>query len=244
MPPVFNSLSTNRTEQHLLALEAVQPPASQQLFCPLSFTPHMHRLLCRNRLEETPAQMSSTFPPCSSLSSILSLEIPTALASSTLSQLGKAAGLCLGFSSLLWDLEIASGRKLWERPQDLPHYLLSLRDHYPELPVAWCLQRVVLYVLVCFLVVYRRASSRPVTPSLAKVSSFTFVQAQILGWSTEGRFLSFNNRSCIPISWCTHHAYKNCRNGALSEKPSSWETMQPDGVKAVHVQGQQEVHRG
>lgn len=80
---------------------AVQLPASQQLFCPLSFTPHMHRLLCRKRLEETPEQMSSIFPPCSSLSSILSLEIPTALASSTLSQLGKAAGLCLGFSSLL-----------------------------------------------------------------------------------------------------------------------------------------------
>jgi len=53
------------------------------------------------------------------------------------------------------------------------------------------------------------------------------------------------NKPWIPIlegkplafSWCTYYGYTNCCNDALSEKPSRWETMQPDGVKQSMCRG-------
>lgn len=99
MPLVFSRVS-HLTAQNTRSSSAPSFPAAVLGFAP-RLALYTHRLICRKRLE-TAEQMFRALRPGSSFFSILSLEIPTALASSTLSpQLGQAAGLCAGSSSLL-----------------------------------------------------------------------------------------------------------------------------------------------
>ena len=181
---------------------------------------------------ETSEQMSWVFPLCSSFFSTLSLKIPAALPSSTLfSQLSKAAGLCLGCSSLLRDLETASKRKLRGRTRKFTSVFSFPHGSW----ATWCtfLQTVVLYsILVCFLTAYQKTGrvlywwsphwQEPFHPLLHS-SSVKFIRIGKIPLASMICPPGFQPQDEKPLafSW----SIKNTCNDALREQPSRWGTV-------------------
>lgn len=191
-PRSSTSLTSDWTER-LPALESSSTssfPAAVLGFALRLPPPHTHRLMCRKSLEETSEQMSRAFPPRSSFFSCCPWKLQL-LWLPHLCLLNLARLLCSAWvpphCSEIWKLPPA---KVAEETTGLTLLFSVPWEPLSELPVAQCLQIVVSYVLVCFLVAYRRrANSIPATPSLAKVSPSTFAQAHMLHLSTRDRFL-------------------------------------------------------